>query len=307
MSKYRLLGIGIAVSALIVTSSIQNCAIASGNDDDEYEHKYADSEGVKIHYVAMGEGPLVVFIHGFPDFWYTWRHQMNGLKDDFRVVAMDTRGYNKSDQPEEQEAYDMRLLMQDVAAVISAEDRAKAVIVGHDWGGAIAWQFAAHVPNMVDRLIIVNLPHPKGVARELAENPEQRTNSQYARDFQKPDSHDNLDARGLAYFVAKDEETRAKYLEAFQNSSFNGMMNYYRQNYPREPYDGSEWDMPNVTVPVLQFHGLKDKALHHRGLNSTWEWLEKDYTLITIPDADHWAHHDAADLVTDTMKWWLTR
>ena len=192
-----------------------------------------------------------------------------------------------------------------MAAVIKAEGEQKAIIVGHDWGGAIAWQFVMAMPQMAEQLIIINLPHPRGILRELAHNPEQKANSQYARNFQQPDSHKLLNAQILTAFVAKDEQTRAKYLEAFENSSFNGMMNYYRQNYPREPYEESTADMPKVSIPVLQFHGLQDTALHHHGLNNTWEWLDNDYTLVTLPNAGHWAHHDAADLVTKTMKWWL--
>lgn len=272
---------------------------------DQMEHRYADSNGVKIHYAAMGEGSLVVFVHGFPDFWYTWRHQMNGLKDDFRVAALDTRGYNLSDQPERQEDYDLSLLVEDVAAVIRAEGKGSAVIVGHDWGGAIAWRFVMSKPQMAEKVVIVNLPHPRGLMRELANNAEQQANSQYARDFQQPDSHKKLGAELLAGFVAKDAETFAVYREAFKKSNFNGMMNYYRQNYPREPYEGNVTVTPNVTVPVLQFHGLKDTALHHHALNNTWEWIDKDYTLVTIPNAGHWAHLEAAELVTDTMKWWL--
>ena len=86
------------------------------------------------------------------------------------------------------------------------------------------------------------------------------------------------------------------------------MMNYYRQNYPRQPEAGSAPPpaIPNIAIPVLQFHGLADTALHHHGLNRTWEWIDKDYTLVTIPKVGHWAHHEAAELVTDTMKWWLT-
>ncbi len=281
------------------------CAAIPVLATDDVAHKYAENNGVKIHYAAMGRGSLIVFIHGFPDFWYSWHYQMNRLKDDFRVVALDTRGYNKSDKPEKQEDYDMSLLIQDVAAVIKAEGEEKAVIVGHDWGGVIAWQFVAALPQMAEKLIIINLPHPKGLTRELANNPEQQTNSQYARNFQLPDSHKNLNAQILAGVVAKDEEIRAKYIEAFENSSLNGMMNYYRQNYPREPYEEYAADMPNISIPVLQFHGLKDTALHHHGLNNTWEWLDSDYTLVTIPNIGHWPHHEAADLVTDTMKWWL--
>jgi alpha/beta hydrolase fold len=143
------------------------CVAMPGFALDNVEHKYAENDGVKIHYACMGDGPLMVFIHGFPDFWYSWRHQMHGLKDNYRVVALDTRGYNKSDKPEKQEDYDMKLLVQDVAAVIKAEGQEKAVIVGHDWGGAIAWQFATTMPHMATKLIIVNLPHPKGAAAQI--------------------------------------------------------------------------------------------------------------------------------------------
>jgi len=285
--------------------ALMGTAIPAFAIDDLVEHKYVENNGVRIHYAITGRGPLIVFIHGFPDFWYSWRYQMTQLKDDFRVAAIDTRGYNKSSKPKNQEDYDMGLLIEDVAAVIRAEEKDKAIIVGHDWGGVIAWQFVVNMPKMAEKLIIVNLPHPKGLARELANNPEQQANSQYARNFQHPDSHKNMNAEALARFVGRDDEVRSKYIKAFENSSFNGMMNYYRQNYPREPFEESVAEMPNVTIPVLQFHGLKDTALHHQGLNNTWEWVDKDYTLVTIPNVGHWAHHEAADLVTDTMKWWL--
>src|SRR5688500_9823196 len=101
---------------------------------DRVEHGYVQSEGgVKIHYATLGHGPLVVMIHGFPDFWYSWRHQMEGLADQYQVVAVDQRGYNLSDKPKGVESYDMRLLVGDIAAVIKHLGKEKATIVGHDW------------------------------------------------------------------------------------------------------------------------------------------------------------------------------
>ena len=233
---------------------------------------------------------------------------MAALKEDYRVVAMDTRGYNRSDQPAGQEAYQLGNLVQDVAAVIKAEGAERATVVGHDWGGLIAWTLAMRQPELVERLIIVNLPHPRGIMRELATNPEQRKNAQYAREFQKPDSHERLNAALLAGIVTKDPALRARYQAVFERSSIEGMMNYYRQNYAREPYQpAADGDYPKVTVPVLQFHGLADTALHHHGLNNTWEWVGKDYTLVTIPGVGHWAHHEAADLVSGTMRSWLAQ
>ena len=278
----------------------------AGDFADRVTHEFADSDGVKIHYAKAGEGPLIVFIHGFPDFWYTWREQMEGLAGEYTVAALDTRGYNKSDQPEGVENYDMRFLVGDVAAVIRNEGLDKAIIVGHDWGGVIAWSFAASMPEMTDKLIILNLPHPAGLMRELKNNPKQHANSQYARNFQKPDSHENLSAAGLAAMLAQgDAGLKAKYTEAFENSSLDAMMNYYRANYPREPYEGGLADMPKIQAPVLQFHGLEDSALLAEGLNNTWDHLEKDWTLVTLPGVGHWSQRDASDTITETMKWWL--
>jgi epoxide hydrolase 4 len=272
---------------------------------DQVEHRYADSDGVKLHYAVAGSGPLIVFIHGFPDFWYSWHHQMSGLADQYRVAAMDTRGYNLSDKPEGVENYDMSLLVADVAAVLRAEQAEKAVIVGHDWGGAIAWAFAATHPKMTERLVIVNLPHMACLARELMkEDSQQHRKSAYARLFQREGSHLGLSPAMLAGMVASDNpDLNQKYREAFERSSLEAMMNYYRRNYPREPYQMPQ--LPKIEVPVLQFHGLDDSALLAPALNQTWDYLAKDWTLVTLPGVGHWSHHQAPDMVTDTIRWWL--
>ncbi len=266
---------------------------------------YADSGGVKIHYATMGQGPLVVMIHGFPDYWYTWRHQMEALAPSFQVVAMDNRGYNLSDKPKGAENYDMRLLVGDVASVIRHFGKQKAIVVGHDWGGAIAWQVALNLPEMVEKVVILNLPHPNGMLRELATNPEQQRNSGYARRFQVEGSEKGLTAEGLARWV-KDPEARKLYVEAFGRSDFAAMMAYYQRNYPREPYT-ARVETRKVMAPVLQFHGLEDTALNAAGLNGTWEWVAKDWTLVTVPGAGHFVQQDAAELVSKTMKMWLLR
>ncbi len=273
--------------------------------DKRVEHGYADSFGVKIHYASLGKGPLIVMIHGFPDFWYSWRHQMDALSKNYQVVALDLRGYNLSDKPKGIENYDMKLLAGDVVAVIRHLKRDKAILVGHDWGGAIAWGVAMNLPQIVEKLIIVNLPHPRGLSRELANNPQQQKNSQYARNFQQEDAHLKLTPEGLAQIVPAD--AREKYLEAFRRSDFEAMLNYYKRNYPREPYTESTAPVVKLKVPVLMFHGLKDWALLPGALNNTWEWMEKDLTLVTIPEAGHWSHWEAAPLVTRTMEQWLAR
>ncbi len=281
------------------------CSLSVMADESELgTHGFAQSDDVKIHYVTVGDGPLLVMIHGFPDYWYTWRKQMPALAESFKVVAIDQRGYNKSDKPTGVENYTVDKLVGDVRAVIEHFGRDKAIIVGHDWGGIVAWSFAMAHPEMTDRLIILNLPHPKGLHRELANNPEQRKNSQYARDFQKPEAASRLTAAGLTFWV-KDVEARKKYVAAFRRSSFEAMLNYYKANYPREPYEEPKNDFPKVKCSVLMIHGLKDKALLAAGLNDTWEWVEKDLTIVTLPNADHFVQQDAAEEVTRRMISWL--
>jgi pimeloyl-ACP methyl ester carboxylesterase len=306
--------------AATVSSFVLATAARAADADlwDRVEHGYAMSEGgVKIHYATVGKGPLVVMIHGFPDFWYSWRHQMEGLSDQFQVVAVDQRGYNLSDQPKGVENYDMRLLVADIAAVIKHLGKEKATIVGHDWGGAVAWQFALNVPQMTENLIILNLPHPNGLARELRSNQEQIKNSEYARNFQQKSADDPTVFFGMPMTPqtmsgwVRDPAAKARYVEAFEKSDREGMLNYYKQNYPRgagESAAGSAItppEPPKAKMPVLMFHGLEDTALHSDALSGTWDWLEKDLTLVTVPGAGHFVQQDAPEIVTDTMKWWL--
>jgi epoxide hydrolase 4 len=276
---------------------------------DRVEHHDANSSGVKIHYVALGKGPLVVMIHGFPDFWYTWRKQMDALSGRYRVVAVDQRGYDLSDRPSGIENYAMPLLVNDIGAVIKAEGRDRAVIVGHDWGGAVAWSLAMTHPEWLQALIILNLPHPSGIQREIKTNPEQRKNSEYAFNFQKPGAEKNLTAERLAGWV-KDDAAKAHYIEAFNRSDFEAMLNYYRANYPKPDQDSTTLTpavLPKVTVPVLEFHGLGDQALLPGALSGTWNLVDKDFTLVTIPGAGHFVQQDASDLVSSTMSDWLAR
>jgi len=270
---------------------------------------FVDSSGVKLHYVTAGEGPLVVMIHGFPDYWYTWRNQMPALAKHFQVVAYDQRGYNQSDQPEGVDNYKIDKLVADLVAVVDHFKREKAVVVGHDWGGLVAWTFAMRHPERTDRLVILNLPHPRGLIRELANNPQQRLASAYARAFQEPDAASKVTPEMLAFWVAG-REAREKYVEMFRRSSMEGMLNYYKANFPREPADKSADEatpeFPQVPCSVLMFHGLKDTALLPGALNDTWNWVAKDLTLITLPNAGHFVQHDAAEFVTRKMVVWLT-
>jgi pimeloyl-ACP methyl ester carboxylesterase len=269
--------------------------------------KYATNNGVKIHYVVEGKGPLVVLIHGFPDYWATWKPLMAELNQaGYRTAALDTRGYNLSDKPQGVAAYAMPNLIGDVAAVIAAEGEKNATVIGHDWGAAIAWQTTFARPDLVNKLVILSVPHPAGMARELATNADQQKNSQYARNFQQEGSEKNLTAEGLAQWV-NDPAAKPGYIEAFKRSDFAGMMNYYRANSPRGTGAAiaPPPSPPRVKVPVLVLHGMKDTALNAAGHSGTWNYVDADTTIVMFPNAAHFVQHDAEAQVNRAVRDWL--
>jgi len=299
MRRFTLAGAMLAAAALAFAAQAAPAA--------KPQDRFTQNGGVKIHYVVQGKGPLVVMIHGFPDYWATWKPLMATLSAaGYRTAALDNRGYNLSGQPKGEAAYAMPNLVGDVAAVIAAEGQKNAVVVGHDWGAAIAWNVALTRPDLVNKLIILSVPHPAGLAREMATNKAQQEGSNYARNFQKPGSEKNLTAEGLAGWV-KDPKEKAGYVEAFKRSDFAAMMNYYRANYPKGVGDTAAPapSFPPIKVPVLVIHGMKDTALNAAGHNGTWDHVTADTTILMIPTAGHFVQHDAESLVDRTIKDWL--
>ena len=274
--------------------------------ESRVEHKYANNEGVKIHYAALGKGPLVVLMHGFPDYWLTWRHQIDALSKHYRVCALSMRGYNLSDRPKGVENYHIKKLVSDCAAVVAAEGVEKATIIGHDWGGATAWNVGMRRPDITERLVVLNMPHPWTLAKLLATNPEQDKNAQYARNFQNPEFYKQISLERLGAWVT-DPEARKLHLAAMQRSSPEAMLHYYQANYPAPPYQVPDRPPPKVKAPTLLIHGMEDKALLSEGLNGVWDFVENDFTLATIPGAGHFVQQDAAEMVSRTLLAWLRR
>jgi epoxide hydrolase 4 len=291
---------GVAAALLLAATLPASAALP------KFQDHYAQNGAVKIHYVTAGDPnkPLVVMIHGYPDYWYTWRNLMDELNGQYRVAAIDTRGYNLSDKPNGVAAYAMPNLVGDVEAVIKAENRKSAIVVGHDWGAAIAWNTVLTKPQLVDRLVIISVPHPANMARELRTNPDQQRNSGYARNFQKEGSEAAINLATLSGWM-KDDAAKAAYNEAFARSSPAAMMNYYRANYPDSTGAAPVQTFPKIKVPVLVLHGMKDSALLSPGHNGTWDQVEADTTVVMFPNAGHWVEQDAGPLANKTIHDWL--
>jgi pimeloyl-ACP methyl ester carboxylesterase len=294
----------------ILFTLVMSGPLAAQVDVDEVynlvEHHYADNDGVQIHYVTMGEGPVLLFIHGFPNQWYDWRHQMAALSDSYQVVALSLRGYNRSDKPAGVENYAIPHLTTDVAAVLDDLGSHQATIVGHDWGGIVGWYFAERYPQRTKNLVIFNRPHPRSRKREMALNNEQKRRSSYIARFTSTEGDmGGMDAKRRAQSHAG-TVWYERYLKAYQRSDYEAMLNYYRAYYPKPPWMVDDSPIVKVEVSVLEFHGLDDGAYVNQALNDTWESMAKDLTLVTLPGVGH-NSQNTGDIafVTSMLRSWL--
>ena len=278
--------------------------------ESSFQHRYADVElGVRLHYVTMGEGPLVVLLHGFPEFWYAWRLQIAALAAaGFRVVAPDQRGYNLSDKPEYVAAYGVSRLASDVAALIEACGETKAFIVGHDWGAGVAWSFAMSRPEMVARLVVLNGPHPERLQRALTRDPVQLIRSWYMFFFQLPalpEAVARLDEFAFLLKPLREEpanpeafsrEDLARYVEAFAKpGALTAMINWYRAMFR-----GTAVPVTKTDVEALVVWGEKDRHLG-RDLATPDPALVPNARVVFLPDATHWVQHDAPARVSEEL------
>jgi epoxide hydrolase 4 len=269
----------------------------------ELAHRYADLGDVRLHYVEAGEGPLVLLLHGFPQFWYQWRHQIPAVVGaGFRVVAADMRGYNLSNKPLGVQAYRVELLARDVERLILACGEQTAVVVGHDWGAIAAWIAAMRHPERVEKLAILNVPHPARSLDGLL-SPMQLLRSSYVFFFQIPRLPEEVIRAGdfallrsvfssdpvqPGAFTAEDIE---RYIEAIARpGALTATINYYRAllRYPRE----TRALLQRVEAPVLVIWGEKDRFLSRRLAEPPRLWVPNLIRVKRLPDASHWVAED---------------
>lgn len=283
----------------------------------KWHHRYAEVNGVKLHYVEQGKGELILFLHGFPEFWYEWKDLLPEFAKDHHAVAPDMRGYNLSDKPEAVEQYRVPVIVEDFHALAVKLKARRLVLVGHDWGGVIAWAFAAAHPEMLDKLIIVNAPHPVVFARELAGNPAQQKASAYFNLFNSPQAETFLSQNDFATLegLMKPWATPADLKEYVANWSrgLTGGLNYYRAARLRSPVDGAQAPpdsalppMKPIETPTLVIWGEKDTALLTGNLNGLDEYV-KNLTVRRIADGTHWVIHEKTAEVIADMREFLGR
>jgi len=300
---------------------------ASGSDgwatEESWSHGTVRASDVDLHYVTAGPvgGDPVLLLHGFPEFWYSWREQIPALAEaGYRVVAPDLRGYNRSEKPDGVSAYALDELVADVVGLIRAFGHESARVVGHDWGGVIAWQVAADRPDVVDRLAVLNAPHLSAYERELRTSLSQVHRSSYAFFFQLPWLPEwSLRRNAFAALEAlfRDQPVRpgaftdaeiARYKRAFERpGALTAAINYYRALFRRMAQltlsQGGIGDQ-RVEVPTLLLWGLRDEALSPSLSEGLERWVP-DLRVERYPDASHWLPLDAPDRVNGELAAFL--
>lgn len=280
-----------------------------------WQHGYVVSNGVRLHYVTQGEGDLILMLHGFPEFWYSWRHQILEFAKNYKVVALDLRGYNDSEKSPSLDAYRMEELIQDVVGVIQSLGYSRCILVGHDWGGAIAWNVADTYPEYLSHLIVLNLPHPAKLAAGLR-TPQQLMRSWYMFFFQIPAIPELVLQAGNCQIIEEmlsrmaidktaftPEDLQAYKTAAAKPGALTAMLNYYR-NVFQQGFLEKEWG--KITVPTLMIWGENDTALGIELTYGTEQYVE-DLTLRYIPNCSHWVQQEQPQLVNQYMWEFLQR
>jgi epoxide hydrolase 4 len=277
----------------------------------ELREGYAEVGDVSLHYVEAGDGPLIVLLHGFPEFWFGWRLQIAPLAaKGFRVVAPDLRGYNLSSRPDGVEDYTADKLADDIVGLVRERGADSALLVGHDWGGTVAWTMAMNHPEVVDRLAILNAAHPRRLQQGL-HHPNQLRKSWYFFFFALPGLPEEVvQARDWHFFrhflqdanpPYTDEEIE-RYVEAWsQPGSATAMINYYRASV-RQSQKKAEAALRPISAPTLVIWGQEDQYLGPDLAEPDRDDVPNLDRVERLAGASHWVHHDEAERVNQLLS-----
>jgi len=279
----------------------------------DLRERFIKTNGIKLHVMEAGpqDGQMILFLHGFPEFWYAWRKQIHYFaQKGYLVVAPDQRGYNLSDKPQGIASYKIDELAKDIVGLIDAYGRKQIFLVGHDWGASVSWWVALKYPDRIKKLVIMNVPHPKVMAKTMFTNPKQMEKSWYIFYFQLPGAVEKFaSANNYAWPVqllassgrqgAFTQEELEEYRKAFmQPGAFSAMVNWYRAMIQTQQEPPTSLD---VTMPMLFLWGMKDIALMSEMADDSMVYC-KQGKLIKFPEATHWIQHEEADRVNALIE-----
>jgi epoxide hydrolase 4 len=281
-----------------------------GDDVAGFDHATVNVNGVALHVVVGGKGPLIVLLHGWPESWLTWRHVMKPLKDaGFTVAAPDLRGFGDSEKPSRVSDYDLDKVALDVKGLVTALGFDRAHVVGHDWGGAVAWHIAHNHDDFVDKLVAMNAPHPAIFSKRLR-NFDQIKRAYYMFVFQVPvvaerlvSAKDFKPLRNIMKYQPKkkgafDDEDVKLYVEQMKKpGALTGGLNYYRAQL-RSLVSGRAGKPAKRVVdkPTLVLWGMSDEVLVPANLDGLERYVG-DLRVVKIDDCSHWVQHDAPDVI----------
>jgi len=283
----------------------------------ELRERFIETNGIKLHVMEAGpaDGPMIIFLHGFPEFWYAWRKQIGYFADrGYLVVVPDQRGYNLSDKPEGIAAYKTDELAKDVIGLVDFYGREQIYLVGHDWGASVSWWTALKYPERIKRLVIMNVPHPKIMNRNMLTNPKQMQRSWYIFFFQLPNAPEKLGSANNFEWPVKvlaetsqpgtfKPEELEEYRKAFaQPGAFSSMVNWYRatlqcRNEPPASF--------RITMPLLILWGLDDVAIIPEQADQSLEYC--DQARLVKFDCTHWIQHEKPDQVNQLIEEFITQ
>lgn len=282
--------------------------------------------GTRLHYASAGKQgqPLILFVHGFPEFWYEWAAQLAEFGQDYFAVAPDLRGFNLSDMPDDLSAYKAKHIVDDLRLLIQHLGYQKAIVVAHDWGGAVCWNMAIALPAIIEKLIIINSPHPYLFMQALTQDPAQQAASEYMNWLRKPESEVALakddfalmdgffNGMGQAPATWFDQEARTLYHECWRKG-LSGGVNYYRASPLHPPTAENQGPLQlhlnpddfKVSVPTRIIWGENDQALPKTLLNGIENFVA-DVRIERIPEGSHWLIHEQPERVNQLIRRFLT-
>lgn len=284
------------------------------------EHKFVKSGSVSLHYVESGDQdkPLMVFVHGWPEFWYSWRHQIKYFQKNYHVIALDMRGYNDSSKPSGVDNYYIPILVNDLKNLVESTGKTTFTLVAHDWGGIVAWTFAALHPAMVDNLVVCNIPHPVALNDLRKTNFEQVLKSWYIIFFQCPVLPElSCMAEDMAFFkrifrdagLHEDTEMLEAYKYAFRDyKTWNRTINYYRCAVKEEEKYNNLYksQLSDVKPRTLCIFGTADKALSVNAAQQSSKYA-KDFKLELIEGVSHWVQQEVPDKVNSLIEQFIQK